>query len=72
MDTIVDYLSHWAAVSPDKCFSVFLDRNGAPRETYTTGLSKPGRASSLSTFTMKRQFSVAIGWPWCIRRDWRP
>ena len=35
MDTIVDYLGHWAAVSPDKCFSVFLDRNGAPRETYT-------------------------------------
>src|SRR6516162_7252491 len=35
VDTIVDYLSHWAAVSPDKCFSVFLDRNGAPRETYT-------------------------------------
>ena len=35
MDTIVDYLGHWAAVSPDKCFSVFLDRNGTPRETYT-------------------------------------
>ena len=35
MDTILDYLGHWAAVSPDKCFSVFLDRNGTPRETYT-------------------------------------
>ncbi|HEV2373096.1 MAG TPA: thioester reductase domain-containing protein [Streptosporangiaceae bacterium] len=35
MDTILDYLGHWAAVNPDKCFSVFLDRNGTPRETYT-------------------------------------
>ena len=35
MDTILDYLGHWAAVSPDKSFSVFLDRNGTPRESYT-------------------------------------
>src|SRR5215469_42517 len=35
LDTILDYLGHWAAVNPDKCFSVFLDRNGTPRETYT-------------------------------------
>ncbi len=35
MNTILDYLGHWAAVNPDKCFSVFLDRNGTPRETYT-------------------------------------
>lgn len=35
MDTILDYLGHWAAVNPAKCFSVFLDRNGTPRETYT-------------------------------------
>ncbi len=35
MDTILDYMSHWAAVNPDKCFSVFLDRNGNPRETHT-------------------------------------
>ena len=35
MDTILDYLGHWAAVNSDKCFSVFLDRNGTPRETYT-------------------------------------
>ncbi len=35
MDTILDYLGHWAAVNPDKCFSVFLDRNGTPRETHT-------------------------------------
>ena len=35
MDTILDYLGHWAEVSPDKCFSAFLDRNGTPRETYT-------------------------------------
>lgn len=35
MDTILDYLGHWAAVHPDKCFSVFLDRHGKARETYT-------------------------------------
>src|SRR5215470_14930208 len=35
LDTILDFLSHWAAVNPNKCFSVFLDRNGTPRETYT-------------------------------------
>ena len=35
MDTILDYMGHWAAVHPDKCFSVFLDRHGKPRETYT-------------------------------------
>lgn len=35
LDTILDYLGHWAAVNPDKCFSTFLDRNGTPRETYT-------------------------------------
>ena len=35
MDTILDYLGHWVAVHPDKCFSVFLDRHGKPRETYT-------------------------------------
>ena len=35
LDTILDYMGHWAAVHPDKCFSVFLDRHGKPRETYT-------------------------------------
>ena len=35
MDTILDYMSHWAAVHPDKCFSAFLDRQGKVRETYT-------------------------------------
>ena len=35
MDTVLDYLGHWAAVHPDKCFSVFLDRHGKPREKYT-------------------------------------
>jgi thioester reductase-like protein len=35
LDTILDYMSHWAAIHPDKCFSVFLDRHGKPRETYT-------------------------------------
>ena len=35
MDTILDYMGHWAAAQPEKCFSVFLDRHGKPRETYT-------------------------------------
>ncbi|HEY1915110.1 MAG TPA: thioester reductase domain-containing protein [Streptosporangiaceae bacterium] len=35
MDTILDYMDHWAAVQPEKCFSAFLDRHGKPRETYT-------------------------------------
>ncbi|MGH3189707.1 MAG: thioester reductase domain-containing protein [Streptosporangiaceae bacterium] len=35
MDTILDYVDHWAAVHPEKCFSAFLDRHGKPRETYT-------------------------------------
>jgi acyl-CoA synthetase (AMP-forming)/AMP-acid ligase II len=35
LDTILDYMGHWAAVHPDKYFSVFLDRHGEPRETYT-------------------------------------
>jgi thioester reductase-like protein len=35
LDTILDYLSHWAGVNPGKCFSMFLDRHGNPRENYT-------------------------------------
>lgn len=35
LDTILDYMDHWAAVHPEKCFSAFLDRHGKPRETYT-------------------------------------
>ena len=35
LDTILDYLDHWAATNPEKCFSAFLDRHGNPRETYT-------------------------------------
>jgi thioester reductase-like protein len=35
VDTIVDYLGHWAAIHPDKHFSVFLDRHGKPRESYS-------------------------------------
>ena len=35
MDTILDYMDHWVAANPDKCFSAFLDRHGNPRETYT-------------------------------------
>jgi acyl-CoA synthetase (AMP-forming)/AMP-acid ligase II len=35
LDTIVDYLDHWAAANPEKCFSAFLDSHGNPREAYT-------------------------------------
>jgi acyl-CoA synthetase (AMP-forming)/AMP-acid ligase II len=35
LDTILDYMDHWAAVHPEKCFSAFLDRYGKPREMYT-------------------------------------
>jgi len=35
LDTILDYMGHWAAVQPEKCFGMFLDRHGKPRETYT-------------------------------------
>jgi thioester reductase-like protein len=35
LDTILDYLDHWVAANPEKCFSAFLDRHGNPRETYT-------------------------------------
>jgi thioester reductase-like protein len=31
----VDYMNHWAAVQPEKCFGMFLDRHGKPRETHT-------------------------------------
>jgi thioester reductase-like protein len=35
LDTILDYLGHWAAVQPEKCFGMFLDHYGEPRETHT-------------------------------------
>ncbi|MGH3159853.1 MAG: thioester reductase domain-containing protein, partial [Streptosporangiaceae bacterium] len=35
LDTLLDYMDHWAAVHPEQCFSAFLDRHGNPRETYT-------------------------------------
>jgi thioester reductase-like protein len=35
LDTILDYLNHWAGTNPDKCFSSFLDRHGNTRENYT-------------------------------------
>ena len=31
LDTILDYMGHWAAVQPEKCFGMFLDRHGKPR-----------------------------------------
>lgn len=35
MNTIIDYLDHWAAVQPTKRFGAFLDLTGSPRETHT-------------------------------------
>jgi thioester reductase-like protein len=35
LDTILDYLGHWVAVQPEKCFGMFLDHHGQPRETHT-------------------------------------
>jgi thioester reductase-like protein len=35
MNTIIDYLEHWAAIQPGKCFSSFLDVQGKEVETYT-------------------------------------
>ena len=35
MDTILDYMDHWVAIHPEKCFSAFLDSHGNTRETYT-------------------------------------
>jgi thioester reductase-like protein len=35
MNSIIDYLEHWAAIQPDKCFSSFLDVHGEEIETYT-------------------------------------
>jgi thioester reductase-like protein len=35
LDTILDYLNHWAGINPDKRFSSFLDRHGNTRENYT-------------------------------------
>jgi thioester reductase-like protein len=35
MNSIIDYLEHWAAIQPDKCFSSFLDVHGKEIETYT-------------------------------------
>lgn len=35
MDSIIDYLEHWAAVQPDWRLSAFLDVNGHETESYT-------------------------------------
>ena len=35
MNTILDYLNHWVAVQPDKCFASFLDIRGNPKETHS-------------------------------------
>lgn len=35
MNSIIDYLEHWAAQQPDKCLSSFLGTDGNERENYT-------------------------------------
>jgi thioester reductase-like protein len=35
VNSVIEYLRHWAAVQPDKCFSSFLDLHGTETETYT-------------------------------------
>jgi len=35
MNSVVDYLEHWAEAQPDKLLNSFLDLNGAERESYT-------------------------------------
>jgi thioester reductase-like protein len=35
MNSIVDYLDHWAAVQPDKCLYSYLEVDGTEREAYT-------------------------------------
>ena len=35
MNSIIDYLEHWAAVQPDKRLSSFLDVDGAEKDSYT-------------------------------------
>ncbi len=35
MNSIIDYMEHWAAIQPDKCFSSFLDVHGNATENYT-------------------------------------
>ncbi len=35
MDTIIDYLEHWAEVQPDKCLYSFLEIDGSERDAYT-------------------------------------
>ena len=34
-NSIIDYLEHWAAVQPNKCFSSFLDVDSNERDTHT-------------------------------------
>ncbi len=35
MNSIIDYLEHWAAVQPDKCLVGFLDEHGNETDSYT-------------------------------------
>jgi thioester reductase-like protein len=35
MDTLVDFLEHWAEVQPDRCLYSFLEVDGSERDAYT-------------------------------------
>lgn len=35
MNSIIDYVEHWAEVQPEKCFASFLDLHGKELESYT-------------------------------------
>ena len=57
MDSIIDYLEHWAGVQPDKPFSSFLDSLGNEKESYTyLGFHERSRrvAGYLSEVGLKR------------------
>jgi thioester reductase-like protein len=35
LETVIDYLEHWASIQPDQCLYSFLDEKGQELETYT-------------------------------------
>jgi thioester reductase-like protein len=35
LETVIDFLEHWASVQPDRCLYSFLDENGQELESYT-------------------------------------
>lgn len=52
MNSIVDFLDHWAASQPNRCFSSFLGRDGRERETYTY-LSLQKRTSYVAHYLLR-------------------